>query len=144
VAVRGIVGVSRFVEIQEVHKKKRRLTGRWPSDLRKEALSVAPLGYDLRRHASMFTDARWHTVVSWRGHWPSRHTRGAGVTLTCRRCGGSSIGAGTCGGHTPTVILSPTSAIEVEIERGSCKPVPDVWMLNLEAVHPSPPERPGR
>jgi hypothetical protein len=58
VAVRGIVGVSRFVEIQEVHKKKRRLTGRWPSDLRKEALSVAPLGYDLRRHASMFTDAR--------------------------------------------------------------------------------------
>jgi hypothetical protein len=37
--------------------KERRLTGRWPSDLRKEALSVAPLGYDLRRHASMFTDA---------------------------------------------------------------------------------------
>jgi len=58
--------------------------------------------------------------------------------------GGSSTGAGTCGGHTPTVILSPTSAIEVEIERGSRKPVPDVWMLNLEAVHSSPPERPGR
>jgi hypothetical protein len=50
--------------------------------------------------------------------------------------GGSSIGAGTCGGHTATVILNPTSAIEVEIERGSCKPVPDVWMLNLEAVAP--------
>jgi hypothetical protein len=55
--------------------------------------------------------------------------------------GGSSIG---CGAGNPTIIVSPTRAIQVDNRPDSRKPVPEVWMVNLEAVHSSPPDQPVR